>query len=310
MTICHGQQQGSIKMPVNIPNTQLPFSGLNQAIATGGNLFSQMMNPVIQRENMMRQWKQHLENMALQKQQMAHAARNDDLQRQILQERLTGLHHANDPNYELNKFKSTLGGLNNVDMEALKKNPALRGFFKHQFGFDPLSPAELTPEEKDARALNLFQQKENIKKQNRGGDVPTNSILTQNQNAIQGIDTVVPMIDEIINNPQIVYGQTDFSPSKKAAYNAKTSGMIDTLVAAQSLPKVQASIDLVSEQIRRHTNESTDAYIKRLKDLRKDLINRRGRSQSVLKNRKINTDELEDFSKMSDDELRKIAGGG
>jgi hypothetical protein len=125
-------------MAINVPMPQLPLSGLNQAISTGGNLFSQMMNPVMQRENMMRQWKQHLENMALQKQQMAHAARNDDLQRKILMERYTGLKNSNDPNYEFNKFKSTLSGLNDTDMEALKKNPALRGFFKHQFGFDPL----------------------------------------------------------------------------------------------------------------------------------------------------------------------------
>ncbi len=54
-------------MPLNIPMPQLPLSGLNQAIATGGNLFQQMINPVIQRENMQRQWKQHLDSLELQK---------------------------------------------------------------------------------------------------------------------------------------------------------------------------------------------------------------------------------------------------
>lgn len=197
-----------------------------------------------------------------------------------------------------------------INLEAFKQNPLLRGFFKHKFGIDPVAPAAQTPEDKQAMALDLFKQKEELKKQNKGGDVPTNTVLTQNQQALQGIKTVLPMLDELINNPKSVYGPTDFSPSKKAAYNAKTSGMIDTLVAAQSLPKVQASIDLVEQQIRRGTNESTEAYIKRLKDLRKDLVNRKGRAKDVLSNRKVNTNDDDDFSQMSDDELRKIAGGG
>lgn len=197
-----------------------------------------------------------------------------------------------------------------INLEAFKQNPLLRGFFKHKFGIDPVAPAAQTPEDKQAMALDLFKQKEELKKQNKGGDVPTNTVLTQNQQALQGIKTVLPMLDELINNPKNVYGPTDFSPSKKAAYNAKTSGMIDTLVAAQSLPKVQASIDLVEQQIRRGTNESVDSYIKRLKDLRKDLVNRKGRAKDVLSNRKVNTNDDDDFSQMSDDELRKIAGGG
>ena len=200
-------------------------------------------------------------------------------------------------------------GAGGVNLDALRQNPLLRGFFKHKFGYDPIAMPQ-TPEDKQAASLDLFQQKENIKKQNKGGDIPTNTVLTQNQQAIQGIKTVIPMLDELIKNPKSVYGPTDFSPSKKAAYNAKTSGMIDTLVAAQSLPKVQASIDLVEQQIRRGTNESVDSYIKRLKDLRKDLVNRQGRAKSVLENRKVDTGAGDDFSNMSDDELRQIAGGG
>ncbi len=199
------------------------------------------------------------------------------------------------------------GGMN---FDALRQNPMLRGFFKHKFGFDPLAAAPQTPEDKQAAQLDLFRQKEELKKQNKGGETPTNTVLTQNQQAIQGIDTVLPKLDDLIKNPQKVYGPTDFSPSKKAAYNANTSGMIDTLVAAQSLPKVQASIDLVEQQIRRHTNESTDAYINRLKDLKQDLINRRNISKSVVKNRKVNTESAEDFSNMSEEELHRIAGGG
>lgn len=193
--------------------------------------------------------------------------------------------------------------------DELKNNPMLRGFFKKKFGFDPLAQAAQTPEEKTASALDLFKQKESIKNQNKGGNAPTNAVLTQTQQALQGIDTVVPMLDELITSKNIP-GIMNFSPGQKAAYNAKTSSMIDTLVAAQSLPKVQASIDLVEEQVRRKTGETVSDYQTRLKDLKKDLLKRRERAQGVLQTRKINTETPEDFSSMSDEELRRIAGGG
>lgn len=195
-----------------------------------------------------------------------------------------------------------------VNLDLLRQNPMLRGFFKHQFGYDPLSLPQ-TPEDKAAASLDLFKQKEAIKQQNKGGETPTNTVLTQNQQAIQGIDSSLPILDELINDKNLP-GITNFSPGKKAKYIAKTGGVIDTLVAAQNLPKVQASIDLVEQQIRRHTGETVHDYQERLKDLKKDLLKRRERAQSVIKSRKVNTAPVEDFTSMSDDELRKIAGGG
>jgi|GEM_PF-3308864 len=46
------------------------------------------------------------------------------------------------------------GGGNGIDMEALKNNPMLRGFFKHKFGIDPLAATPETPEQKHAGAIN------------------------------------------------------------------------------------------------------------------------------------------------------------
>lgn len=182
-------------------------------------------------------------------------------------------------------------GANNPLLQKLMQNPMMRGWFKHEFGYDPLAPTAQTPEDKQAMALDLFRQKEELKKQNKGGAIPTNAVLTQNQQAVQGIDTVVPMLDELLESKNIP-GIMDFSPGKKAAYNAKTSSMIDTLIAAQSLPKVQASIDLVEEQIRRKAGETVKDYKNRLQDLRDDLIKRRGRSKALLENRQVNTGEM------------------
>lgn len=199
------------------------------------------------------------------------------------------------------------GGLN---LDLLKSHPMLRGFAKKHLGFDPLAAVPQTPEEKQAAAIDLFKQKEQIKQATKSGNTATNKVLTQNQQAVQAIDTVLPMVDEFINNPDKVYGPTDFSPSKKAAYNAKTGGMIDLLVAAQSLPQVKESVKLVEDQIRRLTGEGTDAYIKRLKDFKKDLTARRSKAVSVVNSKKVDTTPSEDFSNMSDEELHAIAGGG
>lgn len=182
-------------------------------------------------------------------------------------------------------------GMGGLDMNLLKAHPMLRGFAKKHLGFDPLAAVPQTPEEKQAAAIDLFKEKEKIKAANKSGDTATNKVLTQNQQAVQAIDTVLPMVDEFINNPDKVYGPGDFSPSKKAAYNAKTGGMIDLLVAAQSLPQVKESVKLVEDQIRRLTGEGTDAYIKRLKDFKKDLTARRSKAVSVVNSKKVDTTE-------------------
>lgn len=183
----------------------------------------------------------------------------------------------------------TAGAAGGMNFDMLRQNPMLRGFFKHKFGFDPLAPAVQTPEDKQAAALDLFKQKEAIKQANKSGSTATNKVLTQNQQAVQAIDTVLPMVDEFINNPDKVYGPGDFSPSKKAAYNAKTGGMIDLLVAAQSLPQVKESVSLVEDQIRRKTGEGTTAYIKRLKDFKKDLLTRKSKAVSVVNSKQVDT---------------------
>ena len=184
-----------------------------------------------------------------------------------------------------------MGQNNQNNFESLKQNPMLRGFFKHKFGFDPLAQIPQTPQEKQADALDLFKQKEALKNTNKGGNTPTNTVLTQNQQSLQGIDTVLPMLDELITSKNIP-GVMNFNPNTNATYNAKTSSMIDTLVAAQQLPKVQASIDLVEEQIRRKFGESVDNYKTRLKGLKEDLIKRRENSANVVNSRKINANNL------------------
>jgi hypothetical protein len=349
-------------MALGIPLPGQPGDALLKGINTGSGMFSRLMTPIVQREQLAQQMKIHQDSLAMQKAAAGRAAALAPLQKMMLEQQLLKLQHSNDPNYEFQQFKAlqdmiTSGGQGGGNMQgmpqeamptqemgqgmgmfspeglgqaqqapqqeqqfapqgqggmnfdALRQNPMLRGFFKHKFGFDPLAAVPQTPEDKQAASLDLFKQKEALKAQNKGGDTPTNTVLTQNQQAIQGIDSSLPIIDELINDKNLP-GITSFSPGQKAKYIAKTGGVIDTLVAAQNLPKVQASIDLVEQQIRRHAGETLFDYKERLKDLKKDLIKRRERAQSVVKTRKVNTQPLEDFSSMSDEELHKIAGGG
>jgi hypothetical protein len=193
--------------------------------------------------------------------------------------------------------------------QKLMEHPEMRGQFKKEYGFDPLAEQPQTPAQKQQDALDLHRQKQIINSESKSSDIPTTAVLTQNQQALQGIDTVMPMLNKLIDSKDIP-GIFGFSPGKKAAYNAKTSSMIDTLIAAQTLPKVQASIDLVEEQIRRKRGETVFDYKERLKDLVEDLKQRRSRAANMIKTRKINTSESDDFSNKSDEELKKIAGGG
>jgi hypothetical protein len=56
--------------------------------------------------------------------------------------------------YDAANSKKGSGG---IDMEAIKKSPILRGWFKKKFGFDPGAPVPETPEEKLQNQIRLHQ---------------------------------------------------------------------------------------------------------------------------------------------------------
>jgi len=96
---------------------QLPLSGLNQAIATGGNLFSQMINPQIKREDMQRAWRQHLDNLELQKAAGGRAAQAASDAHKLALQKL-------DPNYKFNLFKNLIKNLHQFESEMQSPNQA------------------------------------------------------------------------------------------------------------------------------------------------------------------------------------------
>ncbi len=85
-----------------------PGDSLMKGLDTGSTLFSRMMQPVLEREKQKQLADQFQQTQALEKQKMAHAALFDNLRRQVFQQQLLKLQHANDPNYEFNQFKNLM----------------------------------------------------------------------------------------------------------------------------------------------------------------------------------------------------------
>ena len=188
------------------------------------------------------------------------------------------------------------GGIN---LEMLKQNPMLRGFFKHKFGFDPLAEAPQTAEEKQQAALDLFRKKQEIKQAVIGDKVPlTGAMKTNLEKTIVGVDSALPVLQEVIQAyKQLPKGAETLSPAMYAVYNTKLNSIVDPLIAAYGLNVTDASADMVRKQVFRVTNEPLDKYRDRLVGFAKDLIRRRNDSYKNLKSGTVNpkdifTDEL------------------
>ena len=273
----------------------------------------------------------HGQQLELQKQQLAQSHAFDAIKKQVMQQQLLKLQHSNDPMYEFQQFQNLenmFGGQQqkqpqeqgnplipfgegqgmfnpesippqqenkptNTNIEALRQNPMLRGFFKHKFGFDPLSPSPQTPEEKKESELDLFKRKEAIKAENKkstAGDVPlTTSIKTKLQGVVTGVDNSLPVVEELINDfKNLPTGSETFNPAAYAAYNSKANSIIEPLINAFGLNITDATKEMMHDQVFRKTNEPLFKYRNRLVDLAKEIIRRRNDSYSSLQTGRIN----------------------
>lgn len=189
-------------MALNIPLPGTPLQGLMQGVTTGGNLYSKIMNPILEREKQKQLENHFQEQLKLSK---AAAARNAQLfpyrlqelqdkhgaaqfERNMMAQLMGGGSAASGqqmriPTQEtgegmgmfspeglqdmqsMNHSNSSNGGLNERILGALKQNPMLRGWFKHKFNYDPLAE---TSDEKNQHAVNkaisIEEAKSNIKK--------------------------------------------------------------------------------------------------------------------------------------------------
>lgn len=150
-------------MALNIPNTDLPGNSFLKGLNTGSSMFSRLMQPIIQREQLaeqgryhqgqlthqeralQEQMKQHQQNYALKQMMEQRRAALAPLQQQVEQLRIQNLKNKADPNFKMNQFKAIADSMGGMNPETFKKNPLLRGLYKKEFGIDPL---QQSPEEK------------------------------------------------------------------------------------------------------------------------------------------------------------------
>ena len=145
---------------------------------------------------------------------------------------------------------------------------------------------ELQPLNLELLKAKIESEKALSKSRGKGtvSDALTTASKTKNQNTIQSIDSVLPLIEQI--NPSKSPGQIIgkyFSPDRQADYQSKISAISDTLIGALGLPKTNESLHLVEKMVVRGPGESDSAYKKRLENLTKDLKNRRNSSLKSLK---------------------------
>jgi hypothetical protein len=147
---------------------------------------------------------------------------------------------------------------------------------------------------------------------------------------VTGVDNSLPVIKELINDfKNLPTGIESLNPSAYAAYNAKANSIIEPLINAFGLNVTDATKEMMHDQVFRKTNVPLEKYRNMLVDLAKEIIRRRDdyfkslKSGSINPKSEFNNDFFEnlkgdtkpkssgdEFSSMSDDELRKIAGGG
>jgi hypothetical protein len=208
---------------------------------------------------------------------------------------------------------------NGSQPDALMNNPLVRGFLKHKLGYDPFAPAAQTPAQKEATALDLFNKKEAIKKQNKSGtgEVLTDKTKSKYQAVVGGATTALPIIDNIIemtkkgNVPGQAIGAL-FKRDKQATYKGEVSTLLDGIRNAYTIPNTDSGTEKAEDKVLRKSGESDSNYITRLQTIRKQIVNRQEDAKAKLHGGNITATATapEDYTKMTEEELHKIAGGG
>lgn len=160
------------------------------------------------------------------------------------------------------------GGMN---LDIFKQNPMLRGFFKHKYGVDPLAVAPQTPEEKNASALDLFNQKEALKAQQEQ-KMPA-AIKTLHENIIHLSPKAVQAIQHLIDIPSPVepWGTGFIKSGQKAAHNKAVTAAAENYSKAKGWPNTKGSIEKAESILQRGNFETDFDYRKRLKEYQQEL---------------------------------------
>ena len=116
----------------------------------------------------------------------------------------------------------------------------------------------------------------------------TSANITKANDAIMGVTNVMPTIDKLISLadkgeiPGQVVGKY-FKTDQQATYNSLSNMSGDTLAKALGFPSTDKGMDAALASIRRADGESDKHYADRLKDYRKDMMERLKNSKQFLR---------------------------
>lgn len=308
-------------MPVNIPNIGTNLDALMGGIKTGSGMFANLMHPILEREKQKQLEEHFQEQLKLSKaaagraaQAAADAHRKMDpmygiQQYQALEnwirsnaaKKIGYQEQVNMPTQEIGQGQgvftpeglqeaqqqlavSTPSGSQSgggLDMELLKAHPMLRGFAKQFLKFDPLASVPQTPEDKQAMALDLFKQKEQIKAANKtgSGETLTAPIKTKYQNVIGGVTSARPILKKLIaetkkgNIPGQAIGAL-FKRDAQANYKGEISTLLDGVRNAYTIPNTDSGTAKAEDKVLRKSGESDANYAKRLESILNQMDSR------------------------------------
>ena len=265
-------------MPLNIPNVGNGGEALQRGVESGTNLWQQLMGQGVQQAKAQQEWQQHLRNAAI---------------REAQEERLKGL--------------------NPLQLDALKAKIDLMNAQKEKAQREPASTQKETPEQKDQRALKLWEEKEKRKKENKSNQDFTEitpTVRTGAQQAIIAVDTVLPLLEDLLQEDIPEAYTKIFSPNQNALITAISSLGEDELMSVFKLPKVEASLEKIEQMVTRQKGESAEAFKKRLGDLTKRVEHRRAANVSILKSGKIPLEREKHQKESPEEESRKNTAAG
>lgn len=107
--------------------------------------------------------------------------------------------------------------------------------------------------------------------------LPTTSNITKYQVENQAIDNAIPLLRELkaMKVPFQATLPSIFSPDEQAAYKGKAAKILETVMAAFSLPNTASGIKKAEDIIYRKNLESDEAYGKRIDDEIENLLSRK-----------------------------------
>lgn len=273
-------------MAVNIPNPH--------EANFGGGLFQaliQRQQTQHANQQLAQQWQRHLQDIEMQKaqqeiqkQQQARLTEQFNLEKQYHPYKISSLQNAEaQAPLELEALKAKIMAMQNLAAQRTPEYAAQQEALKQQ-----------KDEEKRNQQLQDFEKKEKIKAQNKGEQdlfAPTKTIQNQAQKTIIAINTVKPLLEDLMNATVPGKFEKNFKPAK-AAYASMLQGLgTEEFQSIFNLPKDQHSVKLAESMVDRKMFESLDDYRSRLKDLFGRIMHKGQMMNDVLSNKTVKFDK-------------------